>query len=252
MDQVIKHLTAYAIKGSIDKDNRRIRFVISSSKLDRHNDIVEVQAIANAIKQFSKNAAFLACHMHRLTNGSSPVIGSWITETFKVFKDHSEMVAEFATTALAEEYWNLYSSGHMKAVSIGFVPKEFTDEKDEKQGWIRTYTKIELLEISAVAVGANREALRKEKMKEIFGSDEPKAFVEELVKDVIKKQLDDFMVRFEDQIEEIKILANIDQDGLARLLLELDGNDETSLPRDDEKTAERILKSINNLLKKEA
>ena len=65
----------------------------------------------------------------------------------------------FAETALGEEYWQLYKDKHMRAFSIGFIPLEWKDERDQQQGDIRTYTNIELLEISAVPVPSNRRAL---------------------------------------------------------------------------------------------
>ncbi len=166
----LQHMLAYICEkeGSINEGDRSINFVISTDKLDRHDEIVEVAAIEKAIPAYSKNPCCLACHQHRLSDGTAPVIGSWDTDTFKASKHHSEMRLVFAVdTKLGENYWALYSKRHMRAVSIGFIPKEWHEEKDEKKGRHWIHTLIELIEISCVAVGANREALAK--LKEYYG-----------------------------------------------------------------------------------
>ncbi|MBN2270006.1 MAG: HK97 family phage prohead protease, partial [Sedimentisphaerales bacterium] len=50
-------------------------------------------------------------------------------------------------------------SGHMKAVSVGFLPLEWEDKFEDDGSRVRTYTRVELLEISCVAVPSNRDAL---------------------------------------------------------------------------------------------
>ncbi|HIJ66805.1 MAG TPA: hypothetical protein HPP51_00780 [Planctomycetes bacterium] len=245
---------AYTKKDSIDTEKRRIRFIFTSDKLDRHNDIMQIDAIVNAIRAFGNNPAFLACHQHRLAGGNSPVIGSWDTESFKAKKHQCEMDAVFATTPLGEEYWNLYSNKHQRAVSIGFIPIEFKDEKDESAGWIRTYTKIELLEISAVAVGANREALTKanERLNEIFGpAKEPQGKTADR-QDLNEKLIGQIKDLLDDKIDEIKSIIITDSDGFADNLLREKESDSPGLAGDQVSRAMDLLQIINSKLSTEA
>ena len=250
----IRHVYAFAIEKSIDKDNRRMRFVISSDKLDRHNERIEVSAVANAIAGFTQNPAFVAAHKSSLATGSSPCLGHWDVSTFKALKHHSEMTVEFATTALGEEHWNLYSNKHQRAVSIAFMPKEYYDEKDEKLDWIRTFIKIELLEISAVVVGACREALAKARLKELFGDFDLPAVIKEALRDIAianeshtKEQLDNFAIRIEDSLDEIKSLLVPDPGRLAQEYVG-DPDEQPALAK-DRNIADRQIKSLEKAIK---
>jgi len=236
----VRHITAYAIKDSIDLTNRRIRFIISSDKLDRDRERVEVKAIADAIPAFSANPVFMAAHMHRTMDATPTVIGSWETDSFKALAHHSEMDATFGTTNLAEQYWKNYSSRHQRAVSIGFMPLEGHEEVSEKFGRIFVITKLELIEISAVAVGSNREALAK-------GLADNAQF-EAAVKAAVDLQMKQLTLLIETHFEEMKMLIT----GAAGYAEHLLGGD-LDLPEHPEKSEEEvsvlenILETINNV-----
>lgn len=242
---------------SINEQQRTLDIVASTSERDRHGDIVEPEAFTETIGSFLANSVILACHQHRLSDGSSPVIGSAKPETVNISKKDVTMTIRFATTELGEQYWSLYRDGHMKAFSIGFIPLEFIDEKDEKLGWIRTYSKIELLEVSAVPVPSNRRALAK--VKELFGEGhgddvDVKAVVsaatKELLGDIdshLKEQLDNFAIRIEDSLDEIKSLLVPDSGRLAQEYL---GNpDEQAALAKDQITAERRIELLEKTVK---
>ena len=146
-------------KAAINEEQRRVTAVISSDRLDRDREIITIGAIAGSISLFSKNPVALACHQHRLDSGSSPVVGKWDTDSYKQLAHTSEMDIVFAETELAEEYWQLYKGGFMRAFSIGFCPLEWHQDKDKKNGQHYVIEKIELYEISCVPVGSNRESL---------------------------------------------------------------------------------------------
>jgi HK97 family phage prohead protease len=256
MEKDIRHLYAYIAEKSADEkaappineDDHSVNFVISSNKMDRHDEIVEVQAIADSIPGFAKNPVALACHLHRLSDGKPPVIGSWDTDSFKAFKSYSQMRLNFAVdTELGKEYWNLYSKKHMRAVSIGFRILDGHEEvKDSKRFYI--ITKIELYEISAVAVGANREALSKSEfyrrnIEDDAGEVKRVEELEERIAKVMSERLD----TIEESLDEIKTLLIADQDGLADKLL-LGGKSDTSDPAGDDNLSERILSTINKAL----
>jgi len=213
MEAKVKHIIAFV--KSIDAEARRVRFVISSDKIDRDQERIETAAIAAAIPGFSKNPAALACHLHRLDNGEPPVIGSWDTDSFKALANTTEMDLVFATTDLAEKYFNLYSNKHMRAVSIGFMPQEWHQEGNEKDGKIYVITKLELLEISCVAVGSNRQALSKIKGFYLEEEKTTEAKDSDITK-LINKLFEGFEEKILEQLDEIKSIIIPDPDGLAK------------------------------------
>ncbi|MFH1614924.1 MAG: HK97 family phage prohead protease [Planctomycetota bacterium] len=158
-----KYFQGVCKAGAVDGEKRQIRFLASTGDTDRDGEIILPSAFKADLNIFMSNPVFLAAHQHRLSDGTSPVIGkiinAWIDKTgFWV-------VVEFAQTQLAEEYWQLYRDGYMRAVSIGFIPKEWKDTANEGGRTIRTFTRVELLEISAVAVPSNRAALSKSRQR---------------------------------------------------------------------------------------
>ena len=211
----------------INEAERTIDAVASTIDLDRDKDIILPSAFTQTLGSFKNNPVILACHQHRLSSGSSPVIGSATPDSIKVDDRKVTFTMSFATTALGEEYWQLYRDKHMRAFSIGFIPLEYEDKKDEKLGYIRIYTKIELLEISAVPVPSNRRALAR--AKGYFDSDDDEGSasldgdaikaIQDTITSEVKTLLDDFSIRLEDSFDEIKTLLIADSDGLARELL---------------------------------
>jgi len=236
---------------SVNVDNRTIRFVISSDKLDRHRERIEVSAIADAIAGFAKNPCCLAGHQSTLDNGHSPVIGSWDTESFRALAHTSEMDLHFAETELAEEYWQLYNGKHMNAVSIGFIPLEWHEVQDDKLGRHWVTTKLELLEISCVPIPANREALAKKgsdlakTLYSVLKSEKDHTQAAELLRKVFTDLFDEFKGYLEEQLDEIKSIIIPDQDGYADQVL--GWNSEQDDPAGPDKDPEQ-LKSFTDKL----
>ena len=266
----IKELISYVDeKAAINEDQRRIRFVISSDKIDRDNEKIEVAAVAAAIPAFSKNPVALSAHAHRTDSGKPSVIGSWDTDSFKANAHTSEMDLIFATTELGQEYFQLYKDKHMRAVSIGFRPIEYHEETDQKIGRVIIFTKIELYEISACAVGANREALSK--IKSILDgktahTPETKNTLLQVMCEIMHEDMNnlgllfnqlkaamgkDFneikeqVVSLRNDLEELKDLLS-DSDGFAKSLM-LNSDNESSVPaenKDGHELLNKLLKTI--------
>jgi len=197
----------------VNEQDRTLIAVASTSDRDRHGDIILPTAFAETLPSFKANPVILATHQHRLSTGSSPVIGSAFPKSIEIGTKDVTFKMQFATTDLGEEYWKLYREKHMRAFSIGFLAIEWTDEKDEQLGYIRTYTKIELLEISAVPVPSNRRALAK--VKGLYHEDE----ITEVLKEIVAAEMAELKTHIENDLEEIKTLLTPDQDGLGRSLL---------------------------------
>jgi HK97 family phage prohead protease len=148
---------------SIDEANRQIEAVVSTGDIDRDEEIILPEAFKETLSIYLTNGVVISSHQHRLETGHSSVIG----RTVKAWIDAKglHVIIEFAETDLGNEFWYLYKNKYQRAFSIGFIPLEWRDERDEQRGVIRTYTKVELLEISCVAVPSNRAALSRSKQR---------------------------------------------------------------------------------------
>jgi len=145
---------------SIDQAKRRIHAIASTGEVDRHGEIIEVEAWRECLPIYMKNPVVITTHQHRLETGHSSVVGSVIE--IWIDKAGLNVIVEFEDeTELGKEFWVLYGKKRQRAFSVGFIPLEWKDEQDEKLGRVRIYTKVELLEISCVPVGSNRESLSK-------------------------------------------------------------------------------------------
>ena len=89
-------------------------------------------------------------------DGTPTIIGS--ADKIEIEDDALAFEMRFARTPIAKEWQSLYEDGHARAFSVGFIPKE-GEWKEQGDQSVYVHTKVELLEISAVAVPANPEAV---------------------------------------------------------------------------------------------
>ena len=161
---------------SIDLNKRQITCLASTGDVDRDNEIIEPDAYRELLPIYMRNPVVITSHQHRLQTGSSSVIGGVV----KAWIDQQGLwvIIEFVKgTNLGEEYWLLYSQKKQRALSVGFIPKESEyEERDGKR--ILVHTKVELLEISCVPVGCNREALSRSKQRKVDFVSEKKNLAE--------------------------------------------------------------------------
>jgi len=265
---------------AIDKENRCITVCISKDEIDRHNERIEISAIADSLNIYAANPVVLGDHQHRLSTGKSSVIGHAPPESFKVLQSEVDMDIIFSVTENAETYWINYRDGHQRAVSIGFIDLEWrTEDVDGKKVFVST--KIELLELSCVAVGANRGALLK--AKGMFDRIKESVYHCECIecghqetsethcKDLkciecggqmrrverpgpgqnqeqdVSKQISDLKTFIELEFDEIKSLLIADSDGFAKGLL--GDSSESSVPAGEKKQSERYVKVVENVTK---
>jgi HK97 family phage prohead protease len=135
--------------------------VASTDAVDRDNEIIEPDAFRGRLKRYMENPVVLAGHMHRLSDGRSSVVANVVEA--KVTSKGLVVVMEFhCKTQLSREYWDLYKDKNQRAFSVGFIP--IKGERQVVDGErVYTHKEVELIEISCVAVGSNREALSKSK-----------------------------------------------------------------------------------------
>ena len=127
-------------------------FVASTGEVDRHGDTVAPDGWR--LNGYRENPVVLWAHDYR-----QPAIG----RADGVWSDGRALLArlEFAPTEFAGQVERLYRQGYQRGVSVGFRPLRFEERRDPVNGaflGIR-FLEQELLEISAVPVPANGEAL---------------------------------------------------------------------------------------------
>lgn len=154
--------------------DRVLEFVGSTEMVDRDGEVIRMSGWQ--LKNYRKNPVFMWAHDYR-----SPPIG----KTNLVHTDAKGLVfqVEFAdaeTYAFADTIYKLYKAGFLKATSVGFIPLEWEDGKDDKLPR-RTYKKQELLELSGVPVPANPEALRLAQDQGLITAKEFDAFWEPVI-----------------------------------------------------------------------
>lgn len=150
-----KIIQTFTIKSStVDTDNFTLEALFSNEKEDRHGEKVMQNW---DLKSFRKNPVLLNSHNY---GDVSEVIG----KISKIASKDKELTGKvhFAVNEnpKAKIIFDLYAGGYLNAFSVGFVPKDFSEDG-------MTIMKAELLEISAVSVPANALALAKSKGIEV-------------------------------------------------------------------------------------
>lgn len=158
-----KFLCALEVK-AIDEENFTADVVISSGNRDRMGDILEPEVIIAGSKNFMRNPVLI--NSHDSWGGVEKILGKFLELSVsgkktigkvKYFVGQGNPAADWA--------FNLAKQG-IAAFSIGFrgLAYEYIEEKDA-DGYKRVtgynFTKIELLEVSQVAIPANPDALMK-------------------------------------------------------------------------------------------
>ncbi len=142
-----------------------LTFVASTGEVDRHGDTVALDGWK--LDAYRQNPVVLWAHDYR-----QPAIG--LTEA--VWNNGSALLARmhFAPTGFAKEVEGLYRQGYQRGVSVGFRPVRFEERRDLRSGEFLgiQFLEHELLEISAVPVPANSQALLKVGQREV-SSQEP-------------------------------------------------------------------------------
>jgi HK97 family phage prohead protease len=127
-----------------------MEFILSDETPDRMDDVILSDGWD--LREFKKNPIALFGH-----NSAFP-IGKWanVRVENKQLRGHLELAKE-GTSPRIDEIRRLIEAGILRAVSVGFRPKERNDR--EGTDWGSVYTKCELIETSVVAVPANPNAL---------------------------------------------------------------------------------------------
>lgn len=202
---------------AINETEQTITAYISTNSVDRMGEVLDPAGVD--LTNYKKNPVVLWAHDY-----SQLPIGKALWTK----RDGEGVISKvkFASHAFAQDVFQLYKEGIMKAFSVGFIPKDWVEGKSAKDP-TRTYTKWEMLEYSAVPVPANPDAvslaiskglLKNEELKALlvvkedsaplqeFNLEEPKDIIEETCKEIeLDNQLDDLIA--ENKLSNEKITA---------------------------------------------
>ena len=138
--------------------DRQLEMAGSTEDVDRMGD--SIKSSGWQLSRFQKNPVFIWGHDY-----NQPPIGRatkvWVDEESKRLMFNVEF-ADAETYAFADTIYKLYKGGFLHATSVGFIPLEWEGKDEENPLPNRdgnVFTKQELLELSAVPVPANADAL---------------------------------------------------------------------------------------------
>lgn len=141
---------------SINEEKKTAVFVMSTTDIDRHGDIVD--QLSWILEHFNANPSFYFQH-----ESYDFPIGKWLKVGLEDDPNNEGMKmlvgeAEFATEIYdkAQLAFDMVKGGYMNMCSVGFIPHRV--EYDEKRDAFTLYD-CELLECSLVGTGSNRRAL---------------------------------------------------------------------------------------------
>ena len=159
---------------AIEQDDGRTRFpvVMSTEELNRNGRMVVNNFI---VEYYKENPVLLDSHKY---DSIEHIVGR--VENLKT--ENGQLTGEMVFNdqikgRMAQE---LIENGFLKAVSIGYIPVDFTEEETD-DGYITIISKAELLELSMVSVPSNRKTL----LKQVESMDEKET---EKVKQILKEE----------------------------------------------------------------
>lgn len=143
---------------SIDEEKHTATFIMSTSSIDRHGDIVD-QETWN-LKFFKENPAFFWNH-----RSSDFPLGKWLKVGLEDDPENpgKKMLVGTAEFAVAlhpdiQRAWDHVVRGDLNMVSVGFIPHIVDYDEDTDAFVLKS---CELMECSLVGIGSNRRALAK-------------------------------------------------------------------------------------------
>lgn len=159
----------------IDEEKYELTAVASTEAVDRYGDVIKQDGWD--LSKFKKNPVIPWGHDY----SSLPVgraIKIWIEDN-KLLMRVKFAVEEYD---FAKTVFKMYANKFLKGFSVGFKPLTWED-KESKGKFTRYYTASELLEVSAVSIPANPEALALAVRKGVLTEEESKKFTTETKSD---------------------------------------------------------------------
>lgn len=166
-------------------------FVASSATLDRYHEVIEPGGWR--LEAYRRNPVFQNAHNYGdiiFTLGKAVVTEVRTVGSAPALFQRIEFATE--VNPMARIAYGLYRGGFLRAVSVGFIPIRWENGEGES-AFRRKYLEQELLEVSAVAIPANPDALKLGlKAGAVRREDVQEA--QDLVVMMIEKQMEDLRI----------------------------------------------------------
>jgi len=178
----IKKVFNCEVKQIGEESERILRFVGSDETPDRDDDIIE--AAGWKLEEYQKNPVFLWAHNYEMPPiGKAVKVEKDLAKKCLVFDVKFPTVEELSSDVrnpsehakFIDTIYNLYRGNYLSATSVGFRGIKFKprddDEMNNKPEWQRgrRYLEQSLLELSAVPVPSNPNALQQAKSAGVAG-----------------------------------------------------------------------------------
>jgi phage head maturation protease len=147
-----------------DVNGAVLDFVASTATLDRYHEVIEPAGWR--LESYRRNPVFQNAHNY---GDILFTLGKALTTEVRTLGERQALCQriQFATEVnpVARIAYGLYKGGFLNAVSVGFIPLKWEDGNGEREAAERgasprrRYLEQELLEVSAVAIPANPDAL---------------------------------------------------------------------------------------------
>lgn len=151
--------------GANDETTRTYTFRASSPSVDRQGEVIDQAGWDLA--SYRANPVILDSHRY---SSIDDIIGR--ATRVEVMPDGLEIDVQFSDTDKGQMADRLVAEGFLKTVSVGF--RSMQRRPGQRSGEPVTHTRMELLEVSMVAIPANRDAVRLRGMEDDV-TDETKA-----------------------------------------------------------------------------
>ena len=192
-------------KASDKEEDRTVTVIGSTGDVDRDKDVIDIKGMDT--KNYKNNPVILWSH-----DSSLPPIGK--AESVVKSKDGLKFKIKFAEpeiNAQADTIFKLFKGGYLSAFSVGFAPDWDTASYNEKRGGF-DFPKSELLELSAVNVPANQNALIQRSVEDgIIDEIEAKDFEilanehpQKISKTYTKQEVDCIINKFNDKVDSLE------------------------------------------------
>lgn len=219
----------FTVKQVGAESDRTLRFIGTDESEDRDGDIIKADGWK--LENFNKNPVFLPFHDYgRVPIGKAIAINKSIGSSALMFDIKFPTVEEFCSDPehpsqefkLSDTIYMAYKNGYMNAVSVGFIGLESEERDDQKDlpGWQRgrVFTSQELLELSAVSVPSNPNALQYARsakgmkpenlkiLEQIFSqkTNKPNQEAEEMTPEQVAKAIADAVAPLQEEIKALK------------------------------------------------
>jgi len=230
---------------AINVETRSLTAIASTDSRDRHGD--RVMQGGWDLAEFKANPVIIANHDYK----AEKVVAK--ATRIEVVEGKLEMDIQFSEdTQLAKDIFNLFKNGFLNAFSVGFMPTEasYETETDEEGNSESVYIvrAAKLLEVSAVAIPANPDALSKALKSGETTEESAKIIKDTLGADFDKAEkqadLDKLLKIFSENHEVLKSYRKLASQICKRLEIEAG--------EDEQETVDKLLKSLKLILPNES